>query len=84
MFFPIFNSLAVWEARMRRIFQAFVDRLVESKSPEDLRQAMSQAASALNLCSFAYLAPPRATGAGAAPDLQLPANLDLPLPAPKL
>lgn len=49
---------------MRRIFQAFVDRLVESKSPEDLRQAMSQAASALNLCSFAYLAPPRATGAG--------------------
>ncbi|QOZ73716.1 LuxR family transcriptional regulator [Bradyrhizobium arachidis] len=44
---------------MRCTFQAFVDRLVESKSPDDLRQAMAKAASALDLCSFAYLAPPR-------------------------
>ncbi|MHC6154780.1 helix-turn-helix transcriptional regulator [Bradyrhizobium elkanii] len=45
---------------MRRIFQAFVDRLVESKDLEDFREGMAETAAALNLCCFAYLALPRA------------------------
>ncbi|MFB6417792.1 helix-turn-helix transcriptional regulator [Bradyrhizobium tunisiense] len=44
---------------MRRIFQAFVDRLVQSKNVEDLRDVMAETAAALDLSCFAYLSVPR-------------------------
>lgn len=40
---------------MRRIFQAFVDRLIESKDLDGLKESMAKTTTALNLCSFAYL-----------------------------
>ena len=40
---------------MHRVFQAFVDRLFESSSLDDLRVARIETAQALNLPCFAYL-----------------------------
>lgn len=40
---------------MRLVFQAFVDRLIESRNSEDLRKAMAETAASLDLCCFAYL-----------------------------
>ncbi|WP_100177176.1 LuxR family transcriptional regulator [Bradyrhizobium nitroreducens] len=44
---------------MRRVFQTFVDRLFEGHDLEDLKEAMSETAAALNLSCFAYLSLPR-------------------------
>jgi DNA-binding CsgD family transcriptional regulator len=44
---------------MRRLFQTFVDGLVESRDSESLRQSMAEIATALDLCCFAYLSVPR-------------------------
>lgn len=40
---------------MRVVLQAFVDRLIESRNSEDLRDGMADTAAALDLCCFAYL-----------------------------
>ncbi|MET3304452.1 helix-turn-helix transcriptional regulator [Bradyrhizobium diazoefficiens] len=48
---------------MRLVFQAFVDRLVESKDAKGLGDGLAETAAALNLCCFAYLSLPRAPGA---------------------
>lgn len=40
---------------MRKIFQSFVDRLMDSTNADELRQGMAETASALDLCCFAYL-----------------------------
>lgn len=47
---------------MHRVFQAFIDRLAESADAMDLRAAMADAASALDLRCFAYLALPDRRG----------------------
>jgi LuxR family transcriptional regulator, activator of conjugal transfer of Ti plasmids len=47
---------------MHRLFQNFIDSLAESSDAQALRLAMEEAASALDLPCFAYLALPRATG----------------------
>lgn len=61
---------------MRLVFQAFVDRLVESKDSKDLREGLAETATALNISCFAYLALPRATRRTAAADFKLSLNLD--------
>jgi acyl homoserine lactone synthase len=43
---------------MRRIFQTFVDRLIESTDSNTLRQSMAEIVTALDLCCFAYLSMP--------------------------
>lgn len=41
---------------MRRIFQSFIDQLIEADSQDDLRHSLAETASALDLACFAYLA----------------------------
>ncbi|MCK1403855.1 LuxR family transcriptional regulator [Bradyrhizobium sp. 76] len=41
---------------MHRVFQEFVDRLIESTEPDAVRQSMADVAAALDLSCFAYLA----------------------------
>jgi LuxR family transcriptional regulator, activator of conjugal transfer of Ti plasmids len=48
---------------MHRIFQNFVDRLSIAPDPEALREAMAEAASALDLACFAYLSVQHGPGA---------------------
>jgi LuxR family transcriptional activator of conjugal transfer of Ti plasmids len=48
---------------MHRIFQNFVDQLSSAPNPEALREAMAEAATALDLSCFAYLSVPRQPGA---------------------
>jgi DNA-binding CsgD family transcriptional regulator len=43
---------------MHRIFQTFIDRLSSAQGPEALRDAMAEAAAALDLSCFAYLSVP--------------------------
>jgi hypothetical protein len=43
---------------MRRVFQTFVDRLIESTDSNTLRQSMAEIVTALDLCCFAYLSVP--------------------------
>jgi len=52
---------------MHRIFQNFIDRLSSASDPDALRDAMAQAAVALDLSCFAYLSMP--IRPGAAPQL---------------
>jgi hypothetical protein len=47
---------------MHRIFQAFVDHLSDSLDVNDLRSAMAEAATALDLPYFAYLSLPDLVG----------------------
>ncbi|MES2255543.1 MAG: autoinducer binding domain-containing protein [Pseudomonadota bacterium] len=51
---------------MHGIFQTFVDRLNDARDPEDLRNAMADAAAAFELQCFAYLSMPRDGRAAAA------------------
>jgi LuxR family transcriptional activator of conjugal transfer of Ti plasmids len=48
---------------MHRIFQHFIDHLLSAQDPEALRQAMAEAAAALDLSCFAYLSIPHQSGA---------------------
>ena len=48
---------------MHRIFQAFIDRLMDSVDAVALRDAMADASAAFDLSCFAYLAMPRGTAA---------------------
>jgi hypothetical protein len=48
----VFAKLA---AKMHRIFQTFIDKLVESADAEKLREGMAETAAALDLSCFAYL-----------------------------
>lgn len=48
---------------MHRVFQTFIDRLAESGDATALRAAMSEAAAAVDLHSFAYLSVPSEPGA---------------------
>lgn len=45
---------------MRRLFQSFVDGLADSKDSDSLQQSMTEIATALDLCCFAYLSLPSA------------------------
>ena len=47
---------------MHRIFQNYIDHLTGAPDPEALRDAMAEAAAALDLPCFAYLSVPRRTG----------------------
>lgn len=48
---------------MLQIFQAFIDHLSSAQDPEALREAMAEAAGALDLPCFAYLSIPHQPGA---------------------
>lgn len=47
---------------MHRIFQNYIDHLTSAPDPETLRDAMAEAAAALDLPCFAYLSVPRRAG----------------------
>jgi LuxR family transcriptional activator of conjugal transfer of Ti plasmids len=44
---------------MHRIFQAFIDRLIESTDALTLREGMAETVASLDLCCLAYLSVPR-------------------------
>jgi DNA-binding CsgD family transcriptional regulator len=50
---------------MQRVFQQFIDGLVDGPGTEDLRVAMEKAAAALDLACFAYLILPHVEGSSA-------------------
>jgi LuxR family transcriptional regulator, activator of conjugal transfer of Ti plasmids len=56
------NNISHRSAPLHRVFQQFVDRLIETRDSAGLRSVLSETASALGVASFAYLALPQKAG----------------------